>query len=171
MSESDRPNIVVVIDSPSSTAIATSGLGRALGRAVREAGLPGEIGIERLGPTELETRSWGGGALSGAAAAAPDVINVLRIYLPPALTGLAVDTAVSALARQIRDWRAESAHENLEVPIHAGPDAAVVYTVAVDPPWRILSGRTTARPTSPATVGGGASSAIRTPRRAASRWW
>jgi hypothetical protein len=110
------------------------GLGRALTRALVAVELPTTIAIHQLVEPELETRSWGGEAVQGAAAAVPVVINELHVRLPTAITDAVAARLLVELERQIRRWRTDSGHEELEVPIHAGPRDVVVYTIAVDCP-------------------------------------
>jgi hypothetical protein len=99
----------------------------------------------------------------------PVVINEVHVHLPTAITDAVAARLLVELERQIRRWRTDSGHEELEVPIHAGPRVVVVYTIAVDSPWVIESGRIRARPTSRASAGDGASFIGRATSRAASR--
>jgi hypothetical protein len=100
----------------------------------------GRTAGHHVGTPDDETRSWGTDALTGGAAAAPVVINELRIHLPAAITEVVLGRLILDLERRIRRWRVENGHEHLEVSIHAGADDALVHTIAIDPHWLIESG-------------------------------
>jgi hypothetical protein len=128
----DRTTLLLEIDASSPLAAHTSGLDKELNHALKAAGLPTEIAVHSVGEHELESRTFGNMLRLGAEAA-PIVIYQLRIYLPPALTSLAVSKVVADLDQRIRRWRRRTGHTKLEVPIY-GPDGeTIIHIVEVEP--------------------------------------
>jgi hypothetical protein len=103
-------------------------LGRALTRALRDAGLPMRFQATYLGEGRREhfQRSL---PTDAVVAAADLTVRTLRIYLPPALAAEVTRFLVAALHERIDDWRRETGNEKLEVSIYAADNRTILSTV------------------------------------------
>ena len=129
VTDDDRYTLRLAIDATSAAAVRE--VARTLVLDVPD--LSGRVSITHEGGHERpETRSTVSD-LAQMAAEAMRVVYELRVYLPEALTALALQRTVSTLDERIRQWRRDTGNTHLRVPIY-GASGAVIHTVAVDEP-------------------------------------
>lgn len=130
----DTPDDQLRLEVDSTSSLAGLGLASALTPALEDAGLSTTITVDHVGDHEETQYRSVGEALRLAAEAVPPVVYVLRVYLPPAATALALDKLVAGIDAAIRKWRRDTGNTGVEVPIY-GPDGkTIISTVERDKP-------------------------------------
>jgi hypothetical protein len=130
----DTPDDQLRLEIDATPSMAWIGLASALTPALEEAELSTSITVDHVGEhVETEYRSHDE-VLRLAAAAVPPVVYVLRVYVPPALTDLALSKFVAGIDAAIRKWRRDTGNTGLVVPIY-GPDGeTIIRTVEREKP-------------------------------------